>query len=167
MVRLGLAIDFLQVQGLWNVLVDHYVMAAVHPSEPETEGLCELKKVMKREFLGLFSAFRNSLRGFMAISTGAPSKSNLILVLIRLIEKRQDLRPERLPVFPFSIWQVCSGIRFAQASQVAVGFPALESLPHTGLSIRQTGFSLFGPVSQVGFEPGQGLASPGGLSLAR
>jgi hypothetical protein len=48
LVGLGLAVDFLKVQGPFNVVMNQNVVAAAGPRELETERACKLEKVMER-----------------------------------------------------------------------------------------------------------------------
>jgi hypothetical protein len=57
LVLLGLAVDFLKVLGLRNVVMDQNVVAAAGPRELETEGACKLEKVMEWQILGTVQRF--------------------------------------------------------------------------------------------------------------
>jgi hypothetical protein len=63
LVRLGLAVDFLKVQRLWNVVMNQNVVAAAGPRELETEGTCKLEKVMERQILGTVQRFPEQFVG--------------------------------------------------------------------------------------------------------
>ncbi len=63
MVRLGLAVYLLQIQGLWNVVMDQNVMAAAGSRELETECSCRLEEVMERQILGTVQRFSEQFPG--------------------------------------------------------------------------------------------------------
>ncbi len=109
------AITRLQVQGLCNLVVDEDLMAAVNPSGPETESLCKLEKVVRRQVSRAVQRPLKQVVRFHRDLDWGSSNSSLILVSIRLVEKRRDLRPKRPPVILFTLGQPGEGLGFAHA----------------------------------------------------
>jgi len=63
LVRLGLAVDLLKIQRLWNVVMDQNVMAAAGPRELETERTCKLEEVMEGQILRTVQRFPEQFLG--------------------------------------------------------------------------------------------------------
>ena len=76
-----------------------------------------------------------------------------------------DLGPQGPAGSPLVIRQGFDCRLVADAGQVGVGLPVLESLAHQGLGLRLAGVGLLGPESQIGLEPIEGLLPPAGFLL--
>ncbi len=73
-----------------------------------------------------------------------------------------DIGPERPPRLLFGLWELCQGLGIAEAGQVGVDLPVLESLDDDWSGFHYVGVEQPSPGGQLGLEPTSGLsAEPG------